>query len=162
MILFDLKCGKGHVFEAWFRDGATADKQLSGRKVSCPDCGSAKVAKAPMAPRIGKGRSSAAGDGAEAKSEPPQDTAAPAGAVMTKEMASKAAQLRKELTELRAKVEANCDYVGGRFAEEARKIHYGETEARGIYGETSDHEARELVDEGIEFSRIPWLPQRDS
>jgi hypothetical protein len=141
MILFDLKCGKGHVFEAWFRDGGTAERQIAGRKVSCPDCGATNVAKAPMAPRIGK--------------------TAPLSAAQ-QEMAVKAAELRKGLKELRAKVEANCDYVGGQFAEEARKIHYGETEERGIYGETSDDEARNLAEEGVPFARIPWLPQREN
>lgn len=160
MILFDLKCGKGHVFEAWFRDGATAEKQIAGKKIACPDCGSSKVAKAPMAPRIGKGRRQAA------ESAGPVEGASaavpPATVVMTPEMASKAAVLRQELRELRTKIEANCDYVGGRFAEEARKIHYGETDARGIYGETSEEQAEELTEEGIEFSRVPWLPQHDS
>ena len=156
MILFDLKCGKGHVFEAWFRDGATAEKQIAGRKIACPSCGTAKVQKAPMAPRIGKSGKPAAAESSTAEPSQPQ------GVVMTKEMASKAVQLRKELGELRKKIEANCDYVGGQFAEEARKIHYGETEARGIYGETSEEQARELSDEGIEFSRVPWLPRQDS
>ena len=156
MILFDLKCGKGHVFEAWFRDGTTAEKQIAGRKIACPSCGTAKVQKAPMAPRIGKG-----GRPAAAESSAPEPSQ-PQGAVMTKEMASKAVQLRKELGELRKTIEANCDYVGGQFAEEARKIHYGETEARGIYGETSEEQASELADEGIEFSRVPWLPRQDS
>jgi hypothetical protein len=141
MILYDLKCGKGHVFEAWFRDGDMAERQIAGRKLSCPDCGATKVAKAPMAPRIGK--------------------SAPLS-VAQREMAAKAAELRKGLKELRAKVEANCDYVGGQFAEEARKIHYGETEERGIYGETSDDEARDLAEEGVPFARIPWLPQREN
>ena len=149
MILFDLKCGKGHVFEAWFRDGTTAEKQIAGRKIACPSCGTAKVQKAPMAPRIGKSGKPAAAESSTAEPSQPQ------GVVMTKEMASKAVQLRK-------KIEANCDYVGGQFAEEARKIHYGETEARGIYGETSEEQARELTDEGIEFSRVPWLPRQDS
>ena len=156
MILFDLKCGKGHVFEAWFRDGTTAEKQIAGRKIACPSCGTAKVQKAPMAPRIGKGGRPTMVESGTAKPNQPQ------GAVMTKEMASKAVELRKELGELRKKIEANCDYVGGEFAEEARKIHYGETEARGIYGETSEEQARELSDEGIEFSRVPWLPRQDS
>jgi len=156
MILFDLKCGKGHVFEAWFRDGTTAEKQIAGRKIACPSCGTAKVQKAPMAPRIGKSGKPAAAESSTAEPSQPQ------GVVMTKEMASKAVQLRKELGELRKKIEANCDYVGGQFAEEARKIHYGETEARGIYGETSEDQARELNDEGIEFSRVPWLPRQDS
>jgi hypothetical protein len=156
MILFDLRCNKGHVFEAWFRDGATAERQLAARKVACPDCGSTKVAKAPMAPRIGKGAKTADRAPTEKaprdkmSDSPPQGAMAGPSAVM--------AQLR----ELRARVEANLDYVGERFAEEARKIHYGETEAHGIYGETSDEEARSLQDEGIEFARIPWLPRHDS
>jgi hypothetical protein len=142
MILFDLKCAKGHVFEAWFRDGGTANRQMAGRKVSCPECGNVKVGKAPMAPRIGK------------KGDKP---AAPPS-----EMAAMSGKIRKDLDELRVKVEANCDYVGGRFAEEARKIHYGETDPRGIYGETSKDEAQELAEEGVEFARIPWLPRHNS
>jgi hypothetical protein len=159
MILFDLKCSKGHVFEAWFRDGATAERQIAGKKIACPHCGASKVAKAPMAPRIGKGKPGAAESSAPAEGAA---AAAPAGPVVSQEMTTKAAMLHKELRELRAKIEAGCDYVGGRFAEEARKIHYGETGARGIYGETSEAEARELTEEGIEFSRVPWLPNHDS
>ena len=70
--------------------------------------------------------------------------------------------MKRQLTELRAKVEANCDYVGGKFAEEARRIHHGEVERRDIYGEATDDEARELNEEGVEFARIPWLPRHDS
>ena len=145
MILFDVKCAKGHVFEAWFRDSNTADRQMAGRKLACPECGNTKVAKAPMAPRIGKKGSS------EAKPQAP-----------SKEMVAMSAKLQKELGELRAKVEANCDYVGEKFAEEARKIHFGETDPRNIYGETSKEEAHELAEEGVEFARIPWLPRHDS
>ena len=142
MILFDLKCRKGHVFEVWFRDGATADRQIADSKVACPGCGSAKVEKAPMAPRIGNGGRQEAAE--------------------RKELATKATLLRQQLTELREKVEANCDYVGERFAEEARKIHYGETGPRGIYGETSDEEAQNLTEEGVQFAKIPWIPRTDS
>jgi len=145
MILFDLKCAKGHAFEAWFRDSSTADRQMAGRRIACPECGSAKVSKAPMAPRIGK------------KGQKGEKPAAPSA-----EMVAMSGKLRKELGKLRAKVEANCDYVGDRFAEEARKIHYGETDPRGIYGETSKAEAHELAEEGVEFARIPWLPRHDS
>jgi hypothetical protein len=156
MILFDLRCAKGHVFEAWFRDGGTAERQLAARKVACPDCGSAKVAKAPMAPRIGKGARAADRAPSEkipadrSPGAPPQGAMAGPSAVM--------AQLR----ELRAKVEANLDYVGERFAEEARRIHYGESDPRGIYGEASADDAKDLADEGIEVSRIPWLPPTDA
>ena len=136
MILFDLRCGKGHVFEAWFRNNATFEAQSKAKAVACPACNSRTIEKAPMAPRIGKG-------GAQ-------------------EVANEMAVMRRELQSLRAKVEADCDYVGDRFAEEARRIHYGEVERRDIYGEASDDEAKELNDEGIEFARIPWLPRHDN
>ena len=148
MILFDVKCAKGHVFEAWFRDSNTADRQMARHAVACPTCGNTKTAKAPMAPRIGK-----KGGTSDANRVAKTDAT---------EMAAVSAKLRKELAELRAKVESNCDYVGEKFAEEARKIHYGETDPRGIYGETSKDEAQALADEGVEFARIPWLPRHDS
>jgi hypothetical protein len=77
-------------------------------------------------------------------------------------VAAEHAAIRQQLAELRARIEATCDYVGDKFAEEARRIHYGETERRDIYGETSDDEAKELRDEGVKFSRVPWLPRQDS
>src|SRR5438270_3832011 len=101
MILFDLKCGKNHVFEAWFRDGDSADLQIAGGKIACPTCGNGKVAKAPMAPRIGKG------------SEP----RAAEKQVENSEIAAKSAKAGNALRELRAKIEADFDYVGDRFAE---------------------------------------------
>jgi hypothetical protein len=138
MILFNLKCAKDHQFEGWFRDGEAFDAQVAAKEISCPLCGSRKVAKAPMAPRIGKHN----GDSVK--------------------QADMQAKVLRELKELRKTVEANCDYVGDRFAEEARRIHYGEVDARGIYGETSDTEAKALNEEGIEFARIPWLPRENS
>lgn len=139
MILFDLRCARNHVFEAWFPNSAAYEKQAKAGAVACPSCGSRKVEKAPMAPRIGKA----------AKASVPAVTA-------------EHAEIRQQLTELRAKIEANCDYVGDKFAEEARRIHYGETDRRDIYGETSDDEAKELNDEGVQFARVPWLPRQDS
>ncbi|MFM9843372.1 MAG: DUF1178 family protein [Dongiaceae bacterium] len=139
MILFDLKCARNHVFEAWFPNNAAYEKQAKAGAVACPTCGSRKIEKAPMAPRIGKA----------AKASVPA-------------VAAEHAEIRKQLTDLRAKIEANCDYVGDKFAEEARRIHYGETERRDIYGETSDDEAKELHDEGVQFARVPWLPRQDS
>jgi hypothetical protein len=139
MILFDLRCARDHVFEAWFRDNATYDKQAKAGAIACPSCGSRKVEKAPMAPRIGKGSKPAA-----------------------MAVATGQADLRQQLAEMRAKIEANCDYVGPRFAEEARRIHYGETEKRDIYGEASDADAQALQEEGVEFARVPWLPRHDS
>lgn len=135
MIKFELRCENGHGFEGWFRDGASYDAQAAAREVACPACGSTEVGKALMAPAIAKGRPS------------PQEAAA-----------AKAEVLRK-LRELRSEVERNAEYVGDRFAEEARRIYYGEAERKAIYGEASDDEAASLAEEGVEFARIPWVPQ---
>jgi len=166
MIVFNLRCGGDHVFEAWFKDGATYDLQSAAGEVVCPACGDTHVAKAPMAPRLGKGLGKGAnggdagtggehqgdGDGPAAK-----DAIAKGG-----EKAELASRLREAVGELREHVEKNCDYVGPAFAEEARKIHYGETEKRNIYGEASSEEEKSLKDEGVEFGRIPWLPREDA
>ncbi|HEX3500572.1 MAG TPA: DUF1178 family protein [Stellaceae bacterium] len=136
MILFALRCAADHEFEGWFRDGATFDRQSAGGKISCPQCGDKSVTKAPMAPRVARARNAAA--------------------------APSPAELRKALQELRRHVETHCDYVGERFAEEARRIHYGESDPRGIYGEASDDDAKDLAEEGIEVNRIPWLPPTDA
>lgn len=142
MILFNLKCAKDHVFEGWFRNGDAYEKQAQSKTISCPICGSRKVEKAPMAPRIAKRDEKAV---ARQQAE-----------------AQRAALLMAALRELRAKVEAESDYVGDRFAEEARRIHYGEAESRSIYGESTEEEAEELREEGIPFTRIPWVPRHDS
>jgi hypothetical protein len=147
MILFELKCARDHRFEGWFRDSRNFETQRKGGKIACPICTSRKIEKAPMAPRIAKGAPS------KPAAAPALAPAPPADARQT--MAVKA------LRELRAKVEADCDYVGPTFAEEARRIHYGETDPRGIYGETTDEEAEALDEEGIAFARIPWLPRHD-
>ncbi len=141
MITYHLRCDKEHQFEGWFADSATCDSQLEEHAVECPFCGSAEVSKAIMAPRIAKGASRKSVAVAPAK---------------------EAVQLKQALRQLRNQVEQNCDYVGDQFAEEARKIHYGEADSRGIYGESTDKEATELADEGIEVSRIPWLPREDA
>ena len=149
MIVFDLRCDKGHVFEAWFKDSAAFARQKKRRQVGCAVCGSTAIDKAPMAPRIARARKGNVED-AQPKSYANDPSAA------------RAAALTKELAELRTHVEENCDYVGPRFAEEARKMHYNEAKKRNIYGEASDAEASELADEGIQFSRVPWLPRRDA
>ena len=144
MIVYDLRCRKSHRFEAWFRDSAAYDEQAAAGKVACPACGSRRVEKAPMAPRVAKAR--------QAKSATrDQDPGTAGQAVML-----------RAARDLRRKVEDNCDYVGPDFAEEARKIHYGETDPRGIYGETSDDEARTLREEGVEFNRVIWPVRHDS
>ena len=143
MIKYELKCRKEHVFEAWFYDSATYDKQAAGGKVVCPVCGSRKVTKAPMAPRIAKSKSDRASERA------------------SQEVQQKAVMM-KALRELREHIEKNADYVGDKFAEEARRIHYGETDERNIYGEASKDEARELAEEGIDIAVIPWVPRGDA
>jgi hypothetical protein len=136
MILFALRCSHGHEFEGWFRDGVAFEAQQDAAEIACPHCGDSLVEKAVMAPRLGRPR--------ETK-PPPQ---------LLREM-------RSALSELRRQIETHCDYVGVRFAEEARRIHYGETDPRGIYGEASNEESRELADEGISFGQIPWVPYTD-
>ena len=133
MILFDLKCPAGHVFEGWFRDGVTYDRQVKAGKVSCPSCGDDRIEKAPMAPRIAK---QPRGEESDGKAR---------------------GKMREVLKGLRAEVERTCDYVGPRFAEEARRIHYGESDARNIYGEATTADAEALGEEGIKFGTIPWI-----
>ncbi|HAA92325.1 MAG TPA: DUF1178 domain-containing protein [Rhodospirillaceae bacterium] len=140
MILFNLRCAADHEFEAWFKDGATYDSQSAAGEISCPVCGESKIEKAPMAPRIGAG--------AKTKNSPSDG--------------EKFAQVHQAMVQMREQVEKNCDYVGPDFAEEARKIHYEEADARNIYGETSDEEAQALEEEGVDFARVPWLPRTDS
>jgi hypothetical protein len=136
MIRFSLRCVSGHEFEAWFRNGEGYEAQQAANEIACPECGDTHVEKALMAPSIGRTR----------ESGPPMSPA----------------QLRTALVELRRQVESNCDYVGEQFAEEARKIHYGEIDAHAIYGEATDTESKELADEGIKFGRIPWIVPTDA
>jgi hypothetical protein len=163
MIVYDLKCRKDHVFEAWFPDSAGFAEQVEGGKVACPVCGSRKVAKALMAPAVLKGSSRRAPEEARAGGEAaPQGAEGQSRSTAAYADMEHAGQLRRKLRDLRDHVESSCEYVGERFAEEARKIHYGECDARAIYGETSDTEAEALHDEGIEIARVPWLPRDDS
>lgn len=141
VIKYEMKCSKDHRFEAWFRDSESCDRQAQLNEIGCPFCGDTQVSKAIMAPRIAKGRQSA----------PDQSPA------RAREQAVMAAMI-ESIGRLRRHVEENCENVGNGFAEEARKIHYGESERRDIYGQASEEESRALSDEGIEFSRIPWLP----
>lgn len=149
MILFDLNCDEGHRFEAWFRNGASFDEQAAAGAIVCPSCGGTQVSKAPMAPHITRAtrrsESSAPEQGHDNSADSPPATPE-----------SVARRVRGELEALRRHVETSCDYVGSEFAEEARRIHYGEAGPRNIYGETSERQAQEMESEGIEFRRIPW------
>ena len=144
MIRYDLICDSAHEFDGWFRDSSTYDAQVQRGLVSCAVCGSSRVAKQLMAP------------GVPAKSnrrtEQPQK-------MMAGPVDPKAQALMIMMREMRKTVEANAEYVGSDFAEEARKIHYAEAEQRGIYGEATAEEAQALVDEGIEVHPLPRLPE---
>lgn len=143
MIRYDLECANGHIFDGWFSDSGSFDKQAKAGVVECPACGTTDVHKTLMAPGI------------PAKSNTKSDSQP----VMQNAPNTPAAELTDMIRKLRAHVEENSEYVGPRFAEEARKIHYEESEARGIYGEASLQEARELNEEGIEVQPLPLLPE---
>lgn len=145
MIKYDLKCENAHVFEAWFKTGASFDVQAKEGAVTCAVCGSTSIVKAPMAPSVSKKNSFGSERENRAKKE-----------------INQAALAMTALREMRKSVEENCDYVGPQFAEEARKIHYGEVEKHGIYGEATAEESKELQEEGVEIAQIPWLPTSDA
>ena len=134
MILFDLKCAADHVFEAWFRDSETYESQAASGEIECPLCGDTGVAKALMAPHVA--RSAATAD------------------------CGQAARMMSRLRSLHEEIAKNSDDVGEKFPEEARKIHYGETEKHNIHGRAYLEDAKALDDEGIEFGILPPLPDR--
>jgi hypothetical protein len=157
MIRYSLRCDRGHEFESWFQSSSAYEQQEKRRLVNCPACGSAKVERAIMAPQIvsKKGRESAAPAPAA-----PTDVAAPASTpASTPLMMAQERELRAKLKELRDHIVKNADNVGERFPNEARKMHYGDIEHRPIYGEASPDEARALIDEGVEVSPLPVLPE---
>jgi hypothetical protein len=155
MIRYSLICDKGHEFESWFADSAAYDKQAKRKLVNCPVCGSAKVEKAIMAPRLSSGTKKRGG--ATAPVEAPEVPApeAPAPVAM---MSPQEREFRAKLKELRDHLTKNADDVGAKFPEEARKMHYGEAEHRSIYGVASPEDAKDLAEEGIEFHPLPILP----
>lgn len=168
MIKYTLRCSNGHRFEAWFSSSDSCEDQLSAGLVGCAECGDSSVIKAPMAPSIARGAFPDASAPSPSPSPPPP-TAPAAGAAPApgaaegagREQVAVAGQVREALHQLRRFVEANADYVGNKFADEARKIHHGETEERSIYGETSEEEAEALTEEGVPFGSIPW-PKNDA
>ena len=153
MILYNLVCDKRHEFESWFPNSSAYDKQARRGLVSCPVCGSAKVEKAIMAPRLARrDKSTSIAVLAEVAQAP--EAATPVAMLSPQEQ-----ELRRKLKELRDHLTSNSDNVGKNFPEEARKMHYGEIEHRSIYGEASPQDAKELHEEGIEFHPLPVLPE---
>lgn len=161
MIVFDLKCTKGHPFEGWFADSDTFTGQRKAGEVVCPVCGDTQVDKALMTPNVRTGKAPRPRPEAPATTEGPA-TSAGVPAAATKGDFEQAAKFLQAMKKLRGEVEKNCDYVGKKFAEEARKIHYGEVEQHNIYGETSPEEAQALDEEGVEFGVLPWPNRKDS
>ncbi|MBL6455722.1 DUF1178 family protein [Belnapia sp. T6] len=156
MIHYDLRCGAGHAFDSWFKDSEAFESQARAGFVECPVCGSKDVAKQLMAPAIPKKSRS------RPKAEVPAPAVPPAEAPPAQAVSGPVpAQLVALLQRMRSEIEKKCDYVGRDFAEEARRIHRGESERGGIYGEASEAEAEALRDEGIEVARIPWVPLAD-
>jgi hypothetical protein len=154
MIRYSLRCERGHAFESWFQSSMAYEAQEKRKLVNCPACGSAKVERAIMAPQIvgKKSRDSAVPAPAPAL---PADVTAPSSTPL---MMAQERELRVKLKELRDHIVKNADNVGERFPVEARKMHYGDIEHRPIYGEASPDEARSLIEEGVEVSPLPVLP----
>ena len=158
MIRYSLVCEKKHDFEIWFKNSADYDKQNKRGLVTCPACGSAKVEKALMAPALGRGTRKGVREPEREAPSPtemstPTESKTPVAIVSPQEK-----EFRAKLKELRDHLTKNADNVGGKFPEEARKMHYGEIEHRSIYGEASPQEAKELLDEGVELHPLPVLP----
>lgn len=139
MIRYSLTCDNAHEFEGWFSESADFDRQVASGFLTCPVCHSAAISKLLMAPSVSTAR----------KKDERQTLAMDA-------MRQEALQKLKEAV---AAVKANSEDVGTKFPEEARKIHYGEADARGIIGQATLDEAQALVEEGIEIAAIPVLPE---
>ncbi len=138
MIRFALVCSEAHEFEGWFRDNADFDKQQKHKLVSCPVCETQSVGKALMAPAVSTGRQREK---------------------ITLAMGEEQRRMMNEVRTMTQKLKERADYVGDKFAEEARKIHDGETDPRGIYGEATAEEARSLIEDGIDFMPLPTFPE---
>jgi hypothetical protein len=154
MIHYQLRCGQSHGFDGWFKDSASFEKQAKRGLIECPECGGTDVERALMAPAVAKRESLPV---PVAAPQPP----APVASSEKTATVRLPAQVLAALQRMRAEVEKNCDYVGPDFADQARAMHRGEVEPKGIYGETTDEQAESLVEEGIPVAKIPWVPRAD-
>ena len=143
MILFDLQCEKGHKFECWFASSANYQEQKKNKMIVCPYCNSTKIQKSLMAPNINT-KSTSKNSKNNNKQKLAQNN------------------LQNQIKKFKKYIEKNTDNVGKNFAEEARKIYYGETKSRPIRGESTENEAQELAEEGIPFSQLPWHSKEDA
>ncbi len=147
MIRYDLICEKFHSFDGWFRDSAAYDKQAAGGLIDCPVCGSVQVEKQLMTP------------GVAIKTNRRKEQPGALQQLVAGPDDNKMSELIEAVRQLKVHVEANADFVGERFAEEARKIHYKEAEARAIYGEATLEDVAALAEEGIDVQPLPKLPE---
>jgi len=163
MIRYDLKCTQGHLFESWFRDSAAFDTLKKAKAVSCIVCGDTNVEKRLMAPRIvvrQKSASQKQNEEISVDTPAPQSSETPISAHSASTVALRE-EFETKVKALRDHIESTSDYVGKDFAEEARKIHYGESDERAIYGETTPDEAESLKEEGVPCAPIPWMAKRN-
>lgn len=151
MIKYSLECDKEHGFDAWFASSDAYDKQRKRGLVVCPGCGSKKVTKALMAPNVGVRQNK--------KDDAVTTTRAAPVEKVASQLTEKQQALLALMREVRKEVEQNAEYVGPKFAEEARKIHHDEAPERGIYGEATPEEAQALLEEGIAAYPLPTLPE---
>jgi hypothetical protein len=147
MIHYQLRCDAAHEFDGWFVNSEGFESQARRGLISCPVCADTHVTRALMTPGISR-------KGEQETAQPAPASPAAGGMIPD--------AVRAALQRLRHEVEAHCEYVGTDFAEEARRIHHGESERRGIYGESSEEDATALVEEGIDIARIPWVHRTDS
>jgi hypothetical protein len=156
MIHYQLRCGRAHEFDSWFKDSASFEKQAKRGLIECPECGGTDIERALMAPALGKR------EALPVPAEAPPPAAEASVAAPAKVAAGRLpAQMLAALQRMRAEVEKHCDYVGNAFADQARAMHRGEIEPKGIYGETTDDQAESLAEEGIAVAKIPWVPRAD-
>lgn len=154
MIQYALKCENGHQFDSWFQSASAFDALAAAGHLSCAICGSAKVAKAIMAPRVAKSTPQDAPlpDSQAAPQAPPETPAQVVNAPSP--------EVAKAIAELRRKVEESSDYVGENFAKEARAMHLGEVPERSIYGEARLDQAKELIEDGVPLLPLPFRPKQ--
>ena len=170
MIKYQLICDKSHEFEGWFGDSAAFESQQEAGLLTCPVCGSADVRRALMAPNLASPKTRktdlaepqpSAQPGPQPQSQPQARHQAQqqASAALPPAAARKMQELMSEMRALQTRIREECRDVGDNFAEEARKIHYGEAEPEGIYGQATAEEREALDEEGIEIMDMPWLPK---
>ena len=164
MIKYQLICDKSHEFEGWFGDSTAFESQQESGFLTCPVCGSADVRRALMAPNLASPKTrktDLAEQQPSAQPEPQPQPQAPqqASAALPPAAARKMQELMSEMRALQTRIREECRDVGNDFAEEARKIHYGEVEPEGIYGQATAEEREALDEEGIEIMDMPWLPK---